>query len=595
MIIHSDFQITPSRNKKYDTLLHKPMLERSEAELFTCYYLLENLEAFCYYIFGVEIMPHQSIILRTLLRKPYVMLILSRGASKSFTLAVYSALRTVISSGSKIVIVGANRRQSLFVFNEVSKIYYSKSAGLFRQCCAKPPTFQPEESYLMVNGSNRNSKISSLPLAQGDKIRGLRSTNMLVDEANIVPEDIYKNVLSPMGAVSSDNVENFKRYLREQELIKAGIILEKQSTEMSSNQIVMSSSAGYQFQFLFKQYQAYRLAIMKDIEAGKSSPYAIIQMGWEAVNMLAPEYLDLPSIEKDKKTFSFDRFDMEYNAQFVSDSHGFYPRSLLENRTVKMNELPTVEIESDGKSTYILAIDPSSADNVENDFFGIAVGKIDSITGKMYLVNATGSTGQGWIYHVNLVKEYIKRFNPQYIIMDRFGGGLNLADTLKSIEYMKKEDGDNPIYSLEKDDLSTYDFASRKILRLVTFEPVWIESANFNFKAMLDHENFWFASPPFESIYYSGQENVDRNEDAQDGINECKNELSMIVGEPNTNGRVSFRLPQSLGQIKKERRFRKDMYTVCLLLSWGHKELFEIKNKKQDGGSTEYSPQVGLA
>lgn len=594
MIITPDFQIIKSRDRKYDILLRKPYLERSESELVTCYYLLQNLEAFCFFVLGVEIMPHQSIILRTLLRKPYVMMILSRGGSKSFILGVYAALRTIITSGSKIVIVGANRRQSLFVFNEVSKIYHSKNAGLFRDCCVKPPTFQPEESYLMIKGMDRMSKISSLPLASGDRIRGLRSTHMLVDEANIVPEDIHKTVLSPMGAVSADNVENYKRYLREQELIKAGIIIEKQSIEMSSNQMVMSSSAGYQFQFLYKEYKSYRAAILESIKNNKSSPYAIIQMGWEAVNLLAPSYLDVASIEKDKKTFSFDRFDMEYNANFVSDSAGFYPRSLLEKRTVPRNSLPSVEVESDNESAYILAIDPSSADNIENDFFGIAVGKIDLVTKKMCLVNASGSTGQGWIYHVNLVKEYIKRFKPQYIVLDRFGGGLNLADTLKSDEYMKKDEGNRPIFQLEKDDLNTYNFAANQILRLVTFEPIWIENANFNFKAMLDHENFIFASPPLESTYYLGEKIVDQYEDAQEGIEECKNELCLIVGEPNSNGRITFKLPESLGQVKKTRRVRKDMYTACLLLSWGYKEFFEMRDKKQGENIVEYTPHIGL-
>lgn len=594
MIIHSNFQITPARIKTYDALLHKPMLERSEAELFACYYLLENLEALCYYVFGVDIMPHQSIILRTLLKKPYVLMILSRGASKSFTLGVYSALRAIVSSGSKIVIVGANRRQSLFVFNEVDKIYHSKNAALFKECCANRPTFKPEESFVMINGSERQSKISSLPLAQGDKIRGLRSTNMLVDEANIVPEDIYKNVLSPMGAVSSQNVENYRQYLREQELIKAGVIDISQATQLSSNQIVMSSSAGYQFQFLYEQYKDYRKLILECIQKEIYCPYAIIQMGWETINELAPKYLDLGSIEKDKKTFSFDRFDMEYNAQFVSDTHGFYTRSLLEKQTIKMNQSPSVEIESDGKSVYILGIDPSSADNPENDYFGITVGKIDPLTRKMYLVNATGSTGQGWIHHVNLVKEYIRRFQPQYIVMDRFGGGLNLADTLKSEEYMKKENGDLPVFQLEKDDLTTYSLAGNRILRLVTFEPIWIEEANFHFKGLLDHEHFWFASKPQESVYYSGKiDVVERNEDADEGINECKNELALIVGEPNSNGRISFRLPQSLGQIKKDSRVRKDMYTACLLLSWGYKEYFMMKDQK-DEGPAEYTPIVGL-
>lgn len=595
MIINSQFQITSSRNKKYDVLLHTPVLERTEAEHFLCYYFLRNIETTAYFTMGVELMPHQGVVLRTLFRKPYVMLVLGRGASKTFCLGVYAALRAMITPGSKIVVVGANRRQSLFVFNEVSKIYYNKSAGLFKECCIKAPTFQPEESYLLVKGSEKQSKISSLPLASGDRIRGLRSTHMLVDEANIVPEDIYKTVLSPMGAVSSENVESYKRHLREQELIKAGVILEKDAMEHLSNQIVMSSSAGYQFQFLYKEYLNYRKSILEIGAANeKYCPYAIIQMGWETINLLSPGYLDVGSIERDKKTFSFDKFSMEYEAVFVSDSAGFYPRSLLENRTIKRTELPSVEIKAD-EAVYILAIDPSSAENPENDYFGIAVGKVDMVTRKVYLVNAHGSTGQGWIHHVNLVKEYIKTFKPKYIVLDRFGGGVNLADTFKQEEYMKKEDGYNLIYSLEKDDLTTYDIAGNRILRLVTFEPVWIEEANFHLKSMLDHGNFWFASAPLEAVYSQPEDIVNAYEDAHEGVEECKNELALIVGDASANnGRMSFRLPESLGQLRKTKRVRKDMYTVCLLLGWGCKEYFQIIDTKPDSGIQAYDPIVGL-
>lgn len=595
MILHPNYQIIKSREKKYDVLLHKPYLERNEAELFLTYYLLKNITTTCYFCLGVELMPHQSILMSVLLRKPYVMMILSRGAAKTFCLGVYAALRAMITSGSKIVLVGANRRQSLFIFNETSKIYYNKNAKLFYDCCVKAPTFQPEESYLLVKGSDKTSKISSTPLASGNKIRGLRATHLLVDEANIVPEDIYKTVLSPMGAVSSDNVEAYKRHLREQELIKAGIILEKDSIEMSSNQIILSSSAGYKFQFLYKEYESYRNSILQSINEGKSSPYAIVQMSWEAIDILSPNYLDKASIERDKKTFSFDRFTSEYEGQFVSDSSGFYPRSLLENRTIPRNQLPSVEIKSDDSSIYIMAIDPSSADNAQNDYFGIAIGRIDLINKKLYIINATGSTGQGWVHHVNLVKQYIKDFKPKYIVCDKFGGGAALSSVLQAEEYMKKEDGHNLIYSLDKDDLTTYSEASNKILRLVTFEPNWIEEANFHFKAMLDHANFWFASPPTEGVYSLTEELVNRYEDAHEGIEECKNELSLMVGEVNNNGKTTFKLPESLGQVKKTKRVRKDMYTVSLLLAWAYKEYMSIIENKGGSGPEEYTPYIGLA
>lgn len=591
MIISPNFQIVKTRNKKYDALLHTPYLERTEAEHFLCYYFLRNIEITCYFCLGVELLPYQGLIIRTLLNKPFVLLILTRGGAKTLILGVYSALRAMLNPGSKIVIVGANRRQSLFVFSEITKIYYNKNGGLFRECCLKPPVFQPEESYLSVRSMDKVGKISALPLGQGDKIRGARSNYMLVDEANIVPEDIYTTVLKPMGAVSSNPVEKVKKLKREQALIDAGVIKPEDSIETESNQIIMSSSAGYEFQFLFKQYQDYRKKILEAVKEGRRSPFSIIQIGWEAINKLSPGYLDLENIESSKATFSFDKFQTEYGAQFVSDSHGFFPRSLLEKRTVKLGEFPTIEIEPEEGQAYVMAIDPCAAENDENDYFGIAIGKVDVVNKKVCVVNAHCSTGKRWAFYVTLVREYIRNFKPKYIIIDKFGGGANLASLLGSEEYMSKDIGDKLLFCLDGDDLKTYNYLDNRIIRLVVFEGNWIEQSNIHLKAMLDHESFWFASSPGEAAYSKTSVIADKFDDADDAVKECKNELSLIVGEQNSKGLMSFKLPESLGQVRKKVRVRKDMYTVCILLGWGVKEYLTTLEVSKDT-SVPYVPAV---
>lgn len=593
MLLSPDFQIVKSRVKKYDVLIHTPYLERDEAELFLGYYLLRNIETMVYMVLGVELLPYQGMILRMLLKKSFPMLILTRGGAKTFLLGIYSALRSLISHGSHVVIVGANRRQSLFVFEEMSKAYYGKNGGLFRECCPKPPNCKPEESSLIVKSGTKFSKISSYPLASGDRIRGARSSHMIVDEANLIPESIFDTILKPMSAVAMNPVERVKILQRERALVEAGVIKEGDRIEFEDNQIILSSSAGYCFQYLYKQYKEYRQSILNSVEFKKPSQHAIIQIGWEAINQIAPGYLDLSAVENSRITSSKDRFDSEYGAQFVSDSAGFYPRSLLERQTIKVNELPSVEIKAESNNAYIMAIDPSSAENEKNDFFGIGIGKIDTTNHKIYLVNADGQTGKGWTYHVQLVREYIREFSPKYIIMDKFGGGSNLASLLQAEEYLDKEKGDQIIRTLEKDDIFDYNATMNKILRLVVFTSDWIEQSNINLKSNLDHGHFWFASKPTEAAYSSTEAIANKFDNADDSITECKNELSLIIGEQNDRGLTSFKMPESLGAIHKKQRVRKDLYVVCLLLAWGLKEYLEILggNKKK---SERYSPVFSL-
>lgn len=578
MLAYPPFQIRKDRERRFDTLIHKPYLERSEAEHFLCYYLLKNIGITAYYCLGVELLPYQEAIMRILFRKANPMLILTRGGGKTFLLGVYVALRLLLTPGSKIVCVGANRRQAMFVFSEMAKLYYSKSGGLFRESCVKAPITQPDESYVLVKTENKESRASFYPLAQSDKIRGARSTVLITDECNLISEDVYKTILQPMGSVSASPVDKVKRQQREKMLIEAGVIGEEEATEFSSNQSIMSSSAGYQFQFFYRQYCDYKKEINRAItEERKDCPYAIVQMGWSAVEHLAPGYLDMNNIETARTTFSKDKFGTEYDAQFVSDSQGFFPRSLLESRTVVRDTLPSVEIAPEKDSQYILAIDPSSGENLTNDYFGIGVGKLDMVNKTITMVNAHGETGKGWTHYARTVRDYIRIFKPKYIVMDQFGGGSNLASLLQAEEFIQKDKGDQPLLPMEKNDLTTYDPALNRILRLVVFNPEWIEQANIHLKSWLDHSKFWFCSPPLNSAYNSTKEIADAYDTADEAILETKNELSMIIGEQNDKGMTIFKLPESVATPGKKRpRLRKDMYTVSLLLSWGAKEYLEI-------------------
>ena len=67
-------------------------------------------------LFGIELLPVQTCILREMWVRAFPMYIASRGFGKSFLLAVYCLLRCTLIPGTKIVIVGAAFRQSKVIF-----------------------------------------------------------------------------------------------------------------------------------------------------------------------------------------------------------------------------------------------------------------------------------------------------------------------------------------------------------------------------------------------------------------------------------------------------------------------------------------------
>lgn len=608
MLVYQPFQIIKDRERSLDVLLRTPMLSRTEAEHVTCYYLLRNIEFTIYTLFGVRLLPYQGVIIRMMLRKPYILSIISRGGSKTFLSAVYAALKGIITPGTKLLGVGSNRRQSRFIYNHIQNIYNNKKASIFRDVVRKLAD-QPEESYIDIHGgdSEKTSRLSFTPIANGDRIRGFRANVLLVDEANIISQEIYDTVLRPMLAVGLDPVTRVLQLEKEKKLIEAGVLKAEDAIELGTNQVIMSSSAGYQFSFLYKKYLEYKDKILiansnPDPKAKKeASKYGIIQLSFEAIELMSPGYLNIDSILADKKTFPADRFLTEYCAQFATDSGGYIPRSLLESRQIQINSTPMVERKGVSEDIYILAIDPSSGQNTENDFFAIMVIKLDVQSKTAYCVNASASAGKGWPHYVKLVRAYIKNFKPKYIIMDSYGGGSQTKDLITHPDFTEAEEGEQLLKTIDKDDLTTYCHAENKILRMTIPSNSFNEQSNVNLKSMLEHHQFWFASPINEATYkkeaddrQNAEKNIDELEDATEGIELAKSQIALIVPKQGNNGLTTFGMPDSISNVRKQERMRKDLYSTTLLGAWGVKEYLTIL---ENGGPKEepYSPVIVLA
>lgn len=608
MIIHSKFQIVGQREKRLDVLMRTPFIDRSEAEHVLCYYLLRNIEFTVYTLLGVRLLPYQELIIRTMLRRPNVLTIMSRGAGKTYLNAVYAALKSVISPGTKLLGIGSNRRQSRFIYKNIEDIANNSKASLFRQVVKKNAD-APEESYFEICGfdSQQTSRLSFTPVSSGNRIRGFRANSLLVDEANIISEEIYNTVLRPMLAVSKDPVGKVLRLKKEKELIDAGIITKDDTIESEGNQVVMSSSAGYQFSFLYTKYKEYRDIILAAKISNdpkiirEASKYAVIQLSYEAIEIMSQGYLNMDSIESDRRTFPKDKFDTEYRAIFASDSGGFISRSLLESRQIEINSAPMVERKANPKDIYIMAVDPSSGQNETNDFFAIVILKLDVATKTAYCVNASASTGKGWPYYVKLVKQYIKDFDPVYVIIDSYGGGGQVASLITSQEFAGDDKDVKVLKTLDKDDITTYCHAENKILRMNIPTNQFNEASNTNLKSMLEHKLFWFAARIDEATHKAEAQdrthadaNIDKLDDATESIELAKSQIALIVGKQGINGLTTFGMPDGMSSIRKGERMRKDLYSATLLGAWAVKEYLDIL-----AGPTKekpaYNPTIHLA
>lgn len=124
----------------------------------------------------------QAVMLHMLWHKKFPMVLASRGAGKSFMLALYALLKAILVPGSKIVICGAGYRQAKLVFKYVEELY--ESSPLIKEALRQwgGPKYGSDAATLRVG----RSLITAIPIGDGEKIRGLRAC---VDPNTIIETD----------------------------------------------------------------------------------------------------------------------------------------------------------------------------------------------------------------------------------------------------------------------------------------------------------------------------------------------------------------------------------------------------------------------
>ena len=190
------------------------------------------------------------------------MLIASRDFGKSFILSLYAMIRALLLPERKVVIVGAAFRQSKVLFEYMETIW--NNSPILRSMCDSNsgPRRDVDRCVMRINGS----RVTCLPLGDGQKIRGQRANDIISDEFASIPRDIFETVVAGFAAVSSDPIENVKRIAGEKRAKELGVDLKenkKQEDDLSlrDNQIILSGTAYYDFNHFATYWKKWRQII----------------------------------------------------------------------------------------------------------------------------------------------------------------------------------------------------------------------------------------------------------------------------------------------------------------------------------------------
>jgi hypothetical protein len=317
-----------------------------------------------------------------------------------------------------------------------------------------------------------------------------------------------------------------------------GLATDGDFEDESVNKMIMTSSAFYKFNHMWKRMKDHWSQMDIAEKKGVESQYAV----WQIPYWDLPEgFLDTTNIAEAKRIMSSAEFKMEYEAEMISDSEGFFKASLLEECT--NNSGFSIELKGKAADQYIIGIDPNQGGNASCGIVIIKIGATKHVVGVLELKRLTTQ------HSTKAVQKLCDDYNVIRIFMDSRGGGNALRDLLED-----GYDGVEPI--IDRTNPEHKHVEGRHILEMVDFNPKWIANANFTTKALLEDKKLLFPEPPQTVSDLEGKR--------YENINTLKSQMLNIIVTQTGAGNLHFDTPKK-GQ-------NKDIYSAMILAAHGARE-----------------------
>lgn len=596
-----------------------------EAKITLAKFLRQNIGFTFFYLSGVELLPLQEILLRTILLKDNGVVVAGRGGGKSFLIAVLSILYPILFFNSKMTLISANFRGSRRILEEAEKMITSKKAKLLLQCyesTAKTRNIiqRAPDMYRIRLGEPANSEVFALPLTDG--LRGTRSSFVAIDEGLMITKDLQDSIIRPFLTAKQNMQEENEIKLREDELIRSGIITENDRISFPRNKFHIFSSASYTFENLYEIYKNTIESINNPKKEEINPPsYFAVRFSYEAI----PDgsFIDTTQIKAAAANGgdNTDYFKREYKALFTDSSDGYFNIKKVHECTIPNGQYPTTQIFGDKAAEYILAIDPSYASNKNSDYFAMGVYLVNKEERKLTLVHSYGKSGGDIKHHFEYFAYLLTHFNIVFICIDASGDefikGFNESSVAKDknirLGFLTTDfdTDDNIEYNKQLKELKRqYNLTDKRIVYAQKFN-----SSNGSIRRMNEHlqnqieaKRIWFASRcgSFERatnrylnfiLPYKFENNKDRRLDAQEmieeqdrWIDETKAQLALIEVRATSTGTLQYDLPSMLKNLTGENRPRRDNYTCLLLGNWVAKIYFDMIYNVEEKTPSSFTP-----
>ena len=588
-------------------------IEEEQAKILLYKFLRQNPSFATEMLTGVRLFPFQHIAIKSMMETDYFLGIWSRGMSKSFSTAVFALLDAVMNQGVHIGIISKSFRQSKMIFTKMEEIVRSPKSALLAQCVTR--ISKANDQWVMEIGT---SKITALPLGDGEKLRGFRFERMIIDELLLMPEKVLNEVIMPFLSVIKNPTERQETWDVETEMIKQGKMKEKDRHSWANNKIIGLSSASYKFEHLYKMYQQYETLIM-DKNDQDGAHRVITHFSYDC----APKQLyDQNLIDQARATMSQSQFDREFGAVFTDDSSGYFKVSKMAQCTIPDGEGQSVEVAGIPNDEYILAFDPSWSESEGSDDFAILVIKLNKDTKKGTVVHSYALPGANLKTHIKYMAYVIENFNIVAVVGD-YNGGVQFLNSCNESSLFKNKKIKLNLIDADLDDHQEYDKGLRDLKRQYNKDnrtyvflrkpsSKWIRYANELLQASFDHKRIYFAGAAMDDDYNKQRKAripikdliflrnykesseqakmIDFVEHQKDMMDLIKVECAMIQVNTSTQGTQSFDLPLNLRKQRGADKARKDSYSALILGNWMMNTFYDMMDDNISTNQGTFTP-----
>lgn len=558
-------------------------------------------------LLNITLHPIQCVILESFMKYSFPMLCMFRGGSKSLMMAVYSLIRAALFPGSKIILTGAAFRQSKFIFEYIESIY-NHSPLLKSIFKGQKPVSRLPDFWTFYLGE---SKIIATPTGDGNKIRGLRGNIIICDEFNSISTEVYEIVINQFAVVSSNPIENIQAKARREALAKDGK-KEKEVKPLSyvANQSIISGTIRYDFEPMAMYWRKYKNIIESRGESlteqfgeiGKQlnwRDFCIIRIPYD---LMPAGFLDEKTVARSKSVMNSDFFAAEFGCVPITDSSGFFKRSLIESCTAKLNNISSdgwpswcphrfdARIRGNPNSIHVMGIDPA----YNQDNFAIVILECFpeharvvyawSTSKRTFQTSGEVTEKNYFSFCTRKIRDLLKLFPCVGIAIDSQGGGYTIIESLGDSKQLQA--GELPIWPVIESEKprATDSYAGEHIIHIISFsDGSWTQAANYGLKKAMEDKTLLF--PEFNSILLGLASEKDKEdlinhrildslEDCMLEIEELKDELTLIIrSTTSSTGREKWDTPEiKMGRYKKE-RLRNDRYAALLMANYLAKTL----------------------